>query len=223
MQSNTAPLVTTPSDTPVEVNQHFPFFPYFRKQHDSVSRRRERKFIFNTVIRDKYPTFPLPFLTHSTVQNVSLLFLFFLPLISPFRFISACFVFFSLIIFSHFLHPVGAVKWPIVEEQTVCVWDISCWFSGTLAWWMARQKTPNNSWFASRETALWACSLRTNNVQHPHHSCSPSNDDSRGFTCHYSVEDETWIFQNWWIRLHRGKYDCIYSPELTLSQALVVK
>lgn len=71
-------------------------------------------------------------------------------------------VFFSfLIIFSHFLHTVGAVKWPIVKEQTVCVWDISCWFSGTLAWWMARQKTPNNSWFASRET----CSLRLNNVK----------------------------------------------------------
>lgn len=31
-------------------------------------------------------------------------------------------VFFSfLIIFSHFLHTVGAVKWPIVKEQTVCV------------------------------------------------------------------------------------------------------
>lgn len=71
------------------------------------------------------------------------------------------FFFSFLIIFSHFLHTVGAVKWPIVKEQTVCVWDISCWFSGTLAWWMARQKTPNNSWFASRET----CSLRLNNVK----------------------------------------------------------
>lgn len=76
--------------------------------------------------------------------------------------LSLCIFFPLLIIFSHFLHPVGAVKWPIVKEQTVCVWDISCWFSGTLAWWMARQKTLNNSWFASRET----CSLRLNNVQH---------------------------------------------------------
>lgn len=84
--------------------------------------------------------------------------------------------FFILIIFSHFLHPITAVKWPIVKEQTVCVWDISCWFSGTLAWWMARQKTPNNSWFASGET----CSLRRNTVQHSHLLCSVSNDDGRG-------------------------------------------
>lgn len=77
--------------------------------------------------------------------------------------------FYFLIIFSHFLHHVGAVKWPIVKEQTVCVWDISCWFSGTLAWWIARQKTPNNSWFAT-------CSLRLNNVQHSHRLCSASND-----------------------------------------------
>lgn len=77
--------------------------------------------------------------------------------------------FYFLIIFSHFLHHVGAVKWPIVKEQTVCVWDISCWFSVTLAWWIARQKTPNNSWFAT-------CSLRLNNVQHSHRLCSASND-----------------------------------------------
>ena len=33
-----------------------------------------------------------------------------------------CSIFFLLlIIFSHFLHPVSAVKWPIVKEQIVCV------------------------------------------------------------------------------------------------------
>lgn len=40
-------------------------------------------------------------------------------------------------------------------EQTVCVWDISCWFSGTLAWWMTSCRKLNNSWFASRETSVW--------------------------------------------------------------------
>lgn len=104
-----------------------------------------------------------------TLPNVPLSYLFF-------SFQSICFFFFILIIFSHFLHPITAVKWPIVKEQTVCVWDISCWFSGTLAWWMARQKTPNNSWFASGET----CSLRRNTVQHSHLLCSVSNDDGRG-------------------------------------------
>lgn len=57
------------------------------------------------------------------------------------------------IVFSYFLHHTGAVKWPIVKEQTVCVWDISSWFSGTLAWRIARQKSLNNNWFAT-------CSLR---------------------------------------------------------------
>ena len=88
------------------------------------------------------------------------------------------FFFFIFIIFSPFPHPITAVKWPIVKEQTVCVWDISCWFSGTLAWWMAGQKTPNNSWFASGET----CSLRRNTVQHSHLLCSAPNDD-----CHSTV------------------------------------
>lgn len=64
---------------------------------------------------------------------------------------SVCCFFFLL--FSYFLHHAGAVKWPIVKEQTVCVWDISGWFSGTLAWRIARQKILNNNWFAT-------CSLR---------------------------------------------------------------
>lgn len=67
-------------------------------------------------------------------------------------FLSFCFLFFFLV-FSYFLHHTGAVKWPIVKEQTVCVWDISGWFSGTLAWQIARQKILNNNWFAT-------CSLR---------------------------------------------------------------
>lgn len=68
-----------------------------------------------------------------------------------------CFIFLLL----SFLQAGGAVKWSIVKEQPVCVWNISCWFSGTLAWWMARQKTPNNRWFACRENF----SLRPNGVQ----------------------------------------------------------
>lgn len=114
--------------------------------------------------------------------DIIFLFLSFLLFLSLFNPSLLCFFFSFLIIFSHFLHSVGAVKWPIVKEQTVCVWDISCWFSGTLAWWMARQKTPNNSWFASRETF----SLRMNNVQHSHRLCSASNDDFHCF-----AEDET--------------------------------
>lgn len=72
--------------------------------------------------------------------------------------------FFSL----SFLQPGRAVKWPIVKEQPVCAWDISWWFSGTLAWWMAAQKTPNNRWFACRETS----SPRPNNIQPLHCLCS---------------------------------------------------
>lgn len=128
--------------------------------------------------------FPLPWFVFFSFQSISL-----------------CFFFF-LIIFSHFLHPVGAVKWPIVKEQTVCVWDISCWFSGTLAWWMARQKTLNNSWFASRET----CSLRLSNVQRSHLLCSASNDD---FHSTVLQKMKPWV-------LYSSRLSGVRTPALTL-------
>lgn len=56
------------------------------------------------------------------------------------------------------------------QAECVCVWDISGWFSGTLAWRIARQKIPNNSWFATR-------SLRLSSVPCTHLLCS-SNDSS---------------------------------------------
>lgn len=63
-----------------------------------------------------------------------------------FLFISLSFFFFYILVIFHcFLHHITAVKWPNVKEQTVCISDISCWFCGTLAWWIAQQKTPNNN------------------------------------------------------------------------------
>lgn len=57
----------------------------------------------------------------------------------PSVFLFVVVVFFKLILLLYFLHHRDAVRWPIVNKQTVCVWDISNWFSGTLAWRIARQ------------------------------------------------------------------------------------
>lgn len=110
--------------------------------------------------------------------------------LSIYLFIYLFFTFPSSSIF--FLHHIGAVKWPSVKEQTVCVWDISCWFSGTLAWWIAQQKTPNNSWFAT-------CSLRLNNIQHLHLLRAASNDSSCELWSESLHQSDLSEWENEWI------------------------
>lgn len=137
---------------------------YCRKHYHSISSCRQ--IIPKMNMNDEYLGLLLFFfcgIYYEAVRMITLLFL----SVSIFSLINRdIFPFFNHFLFCS-LCPVSAVKWPIVKEQPVCVWDISFWFSGTLAWWMATQKT-HNSRFACRETF----SLRLNGTQIPQCLCS---------------------------------------------------
>lgn len=111
---------------------------YCRKHYDSVSRREVKLLLRPTptvnITVCVFPFFPAVELYRSShsIFHLSFFSLFDLSL--------------SIFSLSHhllsFSPPCRSSEMAHCKEQTVCVWDISCWFSGTLAWWMARHKTP---------------------------------------------------------------------------------
>lgn len=85
----------------------------------TVSAGLDGEVIVKTGVNDEYHSLWISIFScsicYGTVQISSCSFSFI-----PFPIYLSVFFFF-LIIFSHFLFPVGAVKWPIVKEQTVCI------------------------------------------------------------------------------------------------------
>lgn len=123
----------------------------------------------------------------------------------PFSSFHLLFFFFNiLIVLPCVLHHISAVKWPNVKGQTMCVWDISCWFSGTLAWRIAQLPTT-----VDLQLAAWDWTTFSTHIFY----MLPLMVPPASFEANYCI-NATWANE----KMNEFHIDCEVSAEMTVWQ-----